>query len=176
MFPEMNNTYPYSNGMNNMNMYQNPMQNQGTPFMYPAGTMPNMQMMPQNQEMNPEMMEKMYPDIYKMIYPMVRKEIGMNGNMPITEEMIDRMTNSIYMSMEADDKIGGETEARTSGTKTEVAETRQRRPNNFILKDLIRILLLREVLGNNMRPPRPPHHHNNRVQYNPYMRSNETWY
>lgn len=106
-----------------------------------------------------ETLENLYPDIYRMIYPMVQKAC-MQRNGVINGKAIDEMTEEIYRAME-------ETETRTIDSTTKInsdvranssqpvkkTETRQ---NNFLLRDLIRILILRELLQRPGRPPRPP--------------------
>ncbi len=110
-------------------------------------------------------LEQYYPEIYKIVYPMISKECLNNTN-PISEELIEEMTDKIYNSIEVDNEIQlninlkNETNNRNVSnnvnTKKEVTnntkiENRQIRNNN--LRDLIKILLIRELLGN--RPNRP---------------------
>ena len=111
-----------------------------------------------------------YPDIYKIVYPMVCKICNQNMNREITEDMIDSMTDEIYRNVE---DVGTELSVQSNKTQlkngdvknpnvkeSEIRETRQR---NFLLRDLIRILILRELSRPNrppfrppVRPPRPP--------------------
>ena len=113
-----------------------------------------------------------YPDIYKIVYPMVCKICNQNMNREITEDMIDSMTDEIYRNVE---DVGTELSVQANKMQTplkngdvrnpnakepELRETRQR---NFLLRDLIRILILRELSRPNrppfrppVRPPRPP--------------------
>lgn len=128
-----------------------------------------------NTEQNTQL-EACYPEIYKIVYPMVRKACS-NNTKPITSELIDELTNEIYVSIESDNEInvtihlnnevGGSrnrTTATTNHTKTEnVKENRgeDRQFRNRGLQDLIRILLIRELLGRpgrhpGNRPPMPP--------------------
>lgn len=126
--------------------------------------------------------EDLYPDIYKIVNPIVHR-VCQNNNKPITNDLIEQMTMEVYNNIEADDiniiNINVETgdinnkevnnrhieskELRTSQEKKEskkAEETRQRRPNNPLLRDLIRILILNRLLGGfrpGQRPPvRPP--------------------
>lgn len=123
---------------------------------------------------NDEMIESLYPDIYRVVYPMVCKVCNQNNQREITRDLIDRMTDEIYTNIESDDRQiplmqqrpilkngdvrnpnARETEARS--------ETRQ---NNFLMRDLIKILILRELLRRRppmhptmrppVQPPRPP--------------------
>ena len=113
-------------------------------------------------------LESCYPEVYKIIYPMIRN-VCMRNTEPITEEVIDRMVNEVYTNIETGDVItlninlgnsvttgekGANTEAK-EGTQNRETESRQR---NFLMNDLIRILLIRALLrrqGGN-RPPFPP--------------------
>ncbi len=128
-------------------------------------------------------LEECYPEIYKIIYPMVKKacERNMGAN---TREEIEQMTDEIYLSLEDNNQITmninlGNTVSTTSNTqnrnglnKEEIqkkpsekqenrnSEVQNRRgPANNNLRDLIKILLIRELLGRPNRPfpPRPPH-------------------
>ena len=117
--------------------------------------------------------EQLYPDIYRMVYPMVCKACD-RVTEPITEELIERMTTEIYFAIETDENvdvnINVQTNNRNGDVKNpneklvenrsqtkETEETRQRRPRNRFLNDLIRILILRELFGRfPIRPIRPP--------------------
>lgn len=101
-----------------------------------------------------------YPEIYKLIYPMVCKVCNQNSTREITKELIDRMTDEIYVNFEAEDN-------QTSTMRTTLKNGDVRNPNakepevrqetrqrNFLLRDLIKILILRELLRRR-RPNRP---------------------
>ena len=101
-------------------------------------------------------LENCYPEIYTIVYPMVQRACSQNTR-PITRELIDNMTDEIYYAIE--DK-----EMLENRNKEEKGEDRQIRRNTN-LNDLIRILILRELLGRpgfpggrppRPRPPRPP--------------------
>ena len=127
--------------------------------------------------------ENMYPEIYKIIYPMIQKAC-MQNNRPITEDVLDEMTSDIYNNIEADNIINlnidivnnrneknsaqqnphQSTEAsenRNSQTNTKNVTTsvqnREYRQMNNPIRDLIRILLIRELVDErpSPRPPRP---------------------
>lgn len=106
-----------------------------------------------------EEVERLYPEIYRIVYPMVRKACTQcNGE--ITEEFIERLTNEVCDNFETEQNVRSEQTKTTSKTqiKTETRkeeETRQRRPNNNI-RDLIKILIIRELLSSPNRPGRPP--------------------
>ena len=101
-------------------------------------------------------LENCYPEIYTIVYPMVQRACSQNTR-TITRELIDNMTDEIYFAIE--DK-----EMLENRNKEEKGEDRQIRRNTN-LNDLIRILILRELLGRpglpggrppRPRPPRPP--------------------
>ena len=112
---------------------------------------------------NPNMQEikKLYPEIYRVVYPVVQK-VCTKRNMPtVTEEMISEMVEEVYGVIEPGDDIveQGEAPLRNGDARNPRAkETRQQtqsgRRNNRTLRDLIRILILRELFGE--RPDRFP--------------------
>ena len=120
-------------------------------------------------------LENMYPEIYKILYPMVCK-ITSNTRMPLTAEQLEKMVDEIYECIEKDEnetRKGTEVKIEVrnnSKTKTqEIAketEEKRSRPNNYTLRDLIKILILRELLGNR-RPGMRPNMPNNRPPYPP---------
>ena len=114
-----------------------------------------------NQDMysSSEDIERLYPEVYRVVYPMVCSACDriQFPNNPVSEDMIIRMTDDIYDRVEADGRINIEvnvtTEVRESDNKQISNETRQRRPRNRFLRDLIRILLLRELFRRRIRFP-----------------------
>lgn len=120
--------------------------------------------------MNVSNMEELYPDIYKRVYPLVCQECNTN-TMPMTREVLERMTDNVLNRIEVDLKIQTNVKVETrkedmkgSNVRTQESTTRQedRAPRrNDTLRDLIRILILREIIGERfpIRPPfrpRPP--------------------
>lgn len=125
------------------------------------------------QELSSEL-DQCYPEIYKVVYPMVQKRCeNMDG--PITRETVENMTDEIYMAIESSTEINiainlkndvktttQQTMNRKADVKTnssEMVENRELRGRNQGLRDIIKILLLRELLGGGrppVRPPRPP--------------------
>ena len=118
----------------------------------------------QNMQANSDDIERLYPDIYRIIYPMVTVSCNtININMAITEELIDNMTNEIYDKVEADPRIeiqiniNSEVQNDRNNRQTSDSSMQRRpRPRNRFLRDLIRILLLRELLGRRSRTPFRP--------------------
>ena len=132
-------------------------------------------------------LEDFYPEIYKIIYPMIQK--ACDGNMMAnSREEIEQMTDEIYSAIEDNNQINininlGNTISTTNMNRTqnrneiskeeiqkkspEKQEVKNRNtegesrisPRNNNLRDLIKILLIRELLRrrHNHFPPRPPH-------------------
>lgn len=136
----------------------------------------------------------LYPEVYKIINPMVCKICEVNTK-PITRDLIEKMTDEIYLNIESNPNLvestainvrvnlpkDSKTEDASMASKTSVntknrdnskyranlsetkvvqekeignSEYRQRNQNS-ILRDLIKILILNQLLGGNRRPPRP---------------------
>lgn len=149
-----------------MDQYQEYMGMAGVPNeYYPMMQMPAAQL------------ESMYPKCYYIIYPRVKRMCDMycrrNGNMPPTHEVMEQMTNSVYdevepmmheddmgemdMQMmptdeqvpsEIDDTGYDDMQSRQFGTQT----FGYFRPRRRFLRDLIGILLIRELLRRRRRP------------------------
>ncbi len=155
---------------------------------------------------------ELYPEIYRLVNPMVCKICETNSE-PITKELIEKMTDEVYFSIEDQETIvnvrietpeklstnNSNTTRKTEGkterlsrrvdeskvssltresrlskeiekspesrnikentNNREVSETREVRRHNSTLRDLIKILILRQLLGGGrppIRPPRPP--------------------
>ena len=160
--------YPTTANMNQNQMYQNE---------YPNTSQINMR----------NDLEDFYPEIYKIIYPMVQK--ACDGNMGAnSKEEIEQMTDEIYSAIEDNNQINvninlGNTvsttntnrtqhrnelskeEAQKKNSENQEVENRNIKgesrisPRNNNLRDLIKILLIRELLRrrHNHFPPRPPH-------------------
>ena len=90
--------------------------------------------------------------------------MNLTYNREITRELVDSMTEEIYLNVEPEERQSTISTARPilkngdvrnpNAKEPEVRnETRQR---NFLLRDLIRILILRELLRRRQRPPMPP--------------------
>ena len=123
-----------------------------------------------NQTMNPSMfsysnmdaytddLERMYPETYRIIFPMVLSACD-NVRTPVTEQMVDMMTDDIYDRVEADGRINIDisVEVRNDPNNGEMQENRQRMPRrrNRFLGDFIRVLLLRELIRRRRFPMRP---------------------
>lgn len=134
-------------------------------------------------------LENCYPEIYKIVYPMITK-ICNNCETPITRDTIERMTDEIYSAVESNNEInininlGNEIrqdeENRNTSNRSNISQTvkkevkepaikeklsmessrEDRQFRNRDLRDLIQILIIRELLGRlgfpRQRPPMPP--------------------
>ena len=134
----------------------------------------NYHMHHQMEEMKTEEISEMYPDIYKIIYPVICKVCTQNMHRPITRDLILKLTDEVYEIVE-DDRTQADTAVRVEETRKEVnqqpstskststtsvsntrsEETTILHSRNTFLKDLIRILVIRELFPR-PRPPRPP--------------------
>lgn len=154
------NNYSYEEYMNNLlgnNMYNQRKMNLNPVELYEDSTY--------NNQTNSEL-EKGYPDIYKIIYPMICKRC-LYINEEITEELVERITNEIYENVEKDESPE---EARSEQRKEiyrngcsnknmrymyrineESNQLEEKRQKNLLLNDLIKILVLRELLGTGKR-------------------------
>lgn len=127
-------------------------------------------------------LEDFYPEIYKMINPIVCEVCDRNSTNNISIDAVENMVEEIYKRIELNNEIEikinidnrcnekEEAESRINTIKSncnrninnelsrknlEIAN-RQRKPNNSLLRDLIRILVLNRLLGRNLGP-RPPY-------------------
>ena len=146
----------------------------------------------QNQ-MSCDELENCYPEIYNVIYPMVRKACSSN-TLPITQSLIENIVNDISSNIEGNQfyeininldnevtqnrEINKQTKTNSKQVENRGCENgncnRQNR-RNPLLNDLIRILVLRELLGRpgpiprpGPRPPFPPNKPGPRPPFPPY--------
>ena len=130
--------------MNNYNTYDMNYDNWETPDMTAMNTI-------QMQEL-----ENCYPDIYRIVYPMIQRACSQNTR-TLTRELVDNMTNEIYFAVEDNEML----ENRNKEEKSSKSSEDRQVVRNQGLNDLIRILILRELLGrpgfpsSPGRPPRP---------------------
>ena len=106
-----------------------------------------------------------YPEIYKIIYPMVCKVCNTNSGRELTKELLEQMINEIYSNVEPEQEIDSSVrnqaplkngDVRNPNAKEPIAPAKETRQTNFLLRDLIRILILREWGRPNRPPMRPP--------------------
>lgn len=120
--------------------------------------------MPQQTDRNNEMLENCYPDIYKLVYPMVQKTC-MQNTRAISNELIDQMTDEIYFAIE-DDNLNRSVEQNKSRDITNNQSQKKQENRGYNdrqgvvgnqgLRDLIKILILRELINKPIFRPRPP--------------------
>lgn len=114
------------------------------------------------QDVNMPDVNKLYPEIYGVIYPMVQKACSRRNVDMISEVQISEMVEEVYNAIEPGDDIVQVRDSVSAPRNGDVKNPRvkeSRRPNNnYLLRDLIRILIIRELFGGG-RPggiPRPP--------------------
>lgn len=130
--------------------------------------------MPQQIESNLETsrLESCYPDIYNLVYPMVKKACSQN-NRALSSDLVNELTNEIYNAIEDDGlnenraseiknrsidvKTGSKSiENKSNLSRQESSSKEDRQIRNQGLQDLIKILLIRELINNSGFRPRPP--------------------
>lgn len=127
-------------------------------YSYSNNTMPT----EQTQDLTP-----FYPEIYKIIYPMVCKVCSTNSNREITNELLEQMTDEIYKNVEPEDMEESQTQRAQQpplkngdvinpNAKEPEIKPKETRHRNYLLRDLIKILLLKEWGRPNRPPMRPP--------------------
>jgi len=124
-----------------------------------------------NVQGNNDVLTDMYPEIYRIIYPMVCRVCMQNGQRELTKEMVESMTDEIYRNVETVEPQGTTTspsqiqriplkngDVRNPNAKEPQEVRSETRQSNFMLRDLIKILIIRELLKNHRPPqmPRPP--------------------
>jgi hypothetical protein len=90
-------------------------------------------------------LEEYYPEMYKIIYPMVIQACNKNID-PITKELIQTMTDDIYTSIENDTEINVNIKQKDMSKQRE-NRREDRQSRNSSLRDLIQILIIRELQG-----------------------------
>lgn len=133
---------------------------------------------------NTSQLEELYPEIYRIINPIVC-EVCNRCNKPVDRNVLESMVNEVSQRVELNNEISIKINIDNRTTQKEVVDNRtvktntsknvmseqsrkvqetqdrQRRPQNPLLNDIIRILILNQLLGgkfpgNMQRPPRPP--------------------
>ena len=111
-------------------------------------------------------LESLYPEIYKIIYPMVQKAcLQITGQ--IDASLLDNLTNDIYNNLEGENVVNlninientknESTDSNNSSNTRNSSSKQETRQINNPIRDLIKILLIRELLRRQRqnRPPRP---------------------
>ena len=138
-----------------------------------------------NESVDNSKYENLYPEIYRILKPMITKACSNVTIDDISNDRLEVMANEIYTNVESDIDVvnvnittqDNLNQSRNSMNVKEVSDDEKRfSPRNPILKDLIKILILRHLLNNRPnrpgrpgmppRPPMPPH--NNPMPRPPY--------
>lgn len=142
---------PYETEPNNTYM-----QNQGCPYNYYDDLEPTQPSVD---------LTAFYPEIYKMIYPMVCKVCNVNSSRELTKELLEQMTDEIYRNIEPEDTQNSNQrtqaplkngDVRNPNSKEIEKPLKDTRQINYLLRDLITILILKEWGRPNRPPVRPP--------------------
>lgn len=110
------------------------------------------------QETNLPEVNKLYPEIYGIVYPMVQKACSKRSISMINEIDVNEMVEEIYRAIEPEENDREVREAKNGDVRNPRIKETRRPNNNYLLRDLIKILVIRELLGGR-RPggtPRPP--------------------
>ncbi len=98
---------------------------------------------------NMQEVNSLYPEIYGIVYPVVQKVCSRMNLYNMSKEYIDQMVDEVYNVVESNEEIEETRETSKNGDvkNPRIKETRRPRPNNYLLRDLIRILVIRELLS-----------------------------
>jgi hypothetical protein len=110
----------------------------------------------------------LYPEIYSILKPMVQKAC-MKNNMQINKETLNQMTQEIYSSIEENQmvrstsnteiskKVSEGKSISSSSSSLNSSSLKETRDRNYLMHDLITILILQELRfnGHQFSPPRP---------------------
>lgn len=95
-----------------------------------------------------KILEKLYPEIYKVIYPMVNKKCS-DLTKSVTSETVNEITKEIFLAIEpsAAELSEGST-AKELTVNTKISNTTKTSSGSGNLTDLIKILVIREIISN----------------------------
>lgn len=103
-------------------------------------------------------LDQFYPEVYRIVNPVVENVCNKNRDKQVTEELVRSMTDEVYASVEGNAKLQLNVEVKQELKNGDVRNPNAKpepRRKNFLLNDLIRILILKNLLR--PRPPvRPP--------------------
>lgn len=172
----------YQNGtyMQDLNYYnQNP--NYGyNPYPNINGQMPFMQMQQQN-------FSAMYPAVYRIISPVVSQVLSNSSPGYITEDSLNKMVDNIYNIVERDINLEENSNSASAAQTTEnqnvancernqarsasnsVATTNIQIKQNPLLRDLIKIMILNEIVSRRQNNACPMMQPNNMPNMNQSM-------
>lgn len=108
---------------------------------------------PRYEDMNLQEVNKLYPEIYKIVYPMVQKACGARNISVVNEAQINEIVEEVYNAIEPGEiETRSRDESRNGDVKNPRAKETRRPVNNSWMRDLIKILILRELLPGNWGP------------------------
>lgn len=119
--------------------------------------------------------EKFYPEIYNILKPIVTKICDTPNRIDFSDDDLNTMVDEIYSNIEQDidvinvninttkeaEQNNSNNVSRNSFKSSRIEarnkeDTRKKCCANPTLKDLIKIMLIQELMQNNNKPPRPP--------------------
>ena len=118
--------------------------------------------------MTKEVLESMTEEIYQKVISnqeiMVQINVENRSNSESTNRkelenrmIVEKSNGNLNRNTNANNSSVAKNNLSKQAENRNIEETRQRRPNNnSLLRDLIRILILRQILGENRPPHRPP--------------------
>ena len=128
--------------------------------------------------MNNSNLDILYPSIYRIIYPVVKRVVSGNNFQFANDDTVSNATNMIYEIVEGDTNLsqttGNQSNTQNNQSNNNVninLNNNKTISNDSLLKDLIRILVIRELISKNNVRPFPyygPHYMNNQMMM-PYM-------
>lgn len=175
--------YPISNDINTYNLYNNS-NNQMLDYDNSSMYNSNSSYFPYRSSNvvynDTSKFEELYPEIYKILKPMVSKICDTPSRNDFSSETLEIMANEIYTNIEQDidvvninvntsstkeaeynknENLSRNSNMKVTKSDTKDEETRQGCCGNPMLKDLIKIMIIQQLLQGNKppRPPRPPH-------------------
>jgi len=122
-------------------------------------------------------LENLYPSIYKIINPVILRVLAGNNTQYLTEDNLNNLVETVYNIIEGQIDVEDENNDNTSNTvqNTRVStdrnvscsynnESNSKKTNNLLLKDLIKIVILKEFSSR-----RNPFNGGQYFMQNPYM-------
>lgn len=127
--------------------------------------------------------EAFYPEIYKIINPMVESTYNLYSERNVDDNLLEEMTDRIYDAIENDEKYNElRNKPLKNGDVINPNAKEENRNKNFLLRDIVKILLIKHILKDTQkpyfphRPPMPPRPRFNEEYYNDYYDFNNYKY
>ena len=102
-------------------------------------------------QINLELQEinNLYPEIYRIVYPIIQKACSVRRFTNITEKQIEEIVDEVYSVVEPEETSEVETNLKNGDVRNPRNKETRNRPSrkNQLLRDLIKILVLKEILG-----------------------------